>query len=142
MKKTLILIIILAVSVTAYFVYKNSNKQENEQRNSNGIVVLDENTINQINKEVGEGNAVLLDVRTPAELKEDGYAKNSTHFELAKLEEGKFPYIPTDMKVYIYCKSGARAGKAKTILEENGFTDVTNIGGLSDWEKAGGEVVK
>ena len=33
-------------------------------------------------------------------------------------------------------------GKAEEILRANGFSDVTNIGGLIDWEQAGGSVVR
>jgi phage shock protein E len=34
--------------------------------------------------------------------------------------------------VVLYCRSGHRAGVAKSILEKNGFSDVTNGGGLKD----------
>jgi len=50
--------------------------------------------------------------------------------------------IYKDERIYVYCKAGGRAEQAKTILEENGFTNVINIGGLSDWEASGGEVVR
>jgi phage shock protein E len=35
-------------------------------------------------------------------------------------------------KIYLYCRSGTRAGKAKTMLENIGYTNVENIGGLDD----------
>jgi rhodanese-related sulfurtransferase len=44
------------------------------------------------------------------------------------------------MPVYTYCKAGGRAGRAKDILNSEGYT-AQNLGGLSDWEKLGGEVV-
>ena len=34
--------------------------------------------------------------------------------------------------VVIFCRSGRRAGKAKTILEERGYKTVLNAGGLGD----------
>jgi len=34
--------------------------------------------------------------------------------------------------VVLYCRSGHRAGVAKSILQKNGFSDVTNGGGLTD----------
>jgi rhodanese-related sulfurtransferase len=95
-----------------------------------------------ISREVSKGRSVLLDVRTAQELAVDGYAAGSTHFDLARLQAGQLPDVPTDTTIYVYCKIGGRAGQAMEILEANGFTDVTNIGGLVDWETAGGEVLR
>lgn len=95
-----------------------------------------------ISSAVQNGEAILLDVRTDQELETDGYAAGSTHFDVARLEAGELPDIAHDLVVYTYCAAGGRAERAKTILEEAGFTNVTNIGGLSDWEAAGGEVVR
>jgi rhodanese-related sulfurtransferase len=87
--------------------------------------------------DVGAGKAVLLDVRRDDEWAA-GHAKGAVHFELAKLEAGELPDIPKDAVVYVHCAAGARAQKAKEILEQNGWTNVTNIGGLKDWQEAGG----
>jgi phage shock protein E len=37
-----------------------------------------------------------------------------------------------DDVIYVYCRSGRRSGIAKSVLEEAGFTNVVNLGGLSD----------
>jgi len=43
-----------------------------------------------------------------------------------------------DASLYLYCRSGRRSGIAAAALEEAGFTNVSNIGGLQDArEKAG-----
>ena len=34
--------------------------------------------------------------------------------------------------VVIFCGSGRRAGKAKEVLEQKGYTNVLNAGGLKD----------
>jgi len=96
----------------------------------------------RISEELKEGRAVLLDVRTEEELKTDGYAAGSIHFDLARLQAGELPDYPYETKMYVYCKSGGRSGQAEEILETNGFIDVENIGGLVDWERAGGSVVR
>jgi len=96
----------------------------------------------RITEEVNNGTAVLLDVRTDAELQTVGYAAGSTHFDLARLQAGELPSISQDITIYAYCKGGARAGRAKDILEQNDFTHVENIGGLVDWENAGGTVIR
>lgn len=88
-------------------------------------------------KQLVDGGALLLDVRTPEEFA-DGHvegAVNISHDEVpARLDEirelaGGDAHHP----VVIYCRSGGRAGKAKAALLEAGFDRVTNLGGLSDW---------
>ncbi len=90
-------------------------------------------------KKVRAGGVALLDVRRDDEWAA-GHAPQAVHWELARLERGEFPDIPKDMPVYVYCAAGGRAGKAKDILTANGWTSVMNIGGLKDWQAAGGEV--
>ncbi len=47
---------------------------------------------------------------------------------LNELEELK------DEEIIVYCRSGARSGKAKMFLMSNGFTNVRNlIGGMMNW---------
>lgn len=91
--------------------------------------------------EVQAGRSILLDVRTEQEWSA-GRAEKAVHFELARLEQGELPAIAKDSTIYIYCRSGSRAERAKEIFISKGFTKITNIGGLSDWEKLGGQIVK
>ena len=35
----------------------------------------------------------------------------------------------------VYCRSGNRAGQAKALLEQAGFTHITNAGGITDVRK-------
>ncbi|NCN52993.1 rhodanese-like domain-containing protein [Candidatus Wolfebacteria bacterium] len=95
----------------------------------------------EIAKEIQLGKAVLLDVRTKEELDDEGYAENATHFNITRMENGELPNISKEIKVYIYCRSGGRAERVKNILLDNGFANVINIGGLSDWIKCGGKVI-
>jgi len=98
--------------------------------------------VKEVVQQVSRGEAILFDVRTSEELEELGYAKGATHFDLARLKAGELPQNSKDMKIYTYCRSGARAAEAKAIFQQAGFIDVQSIGGLSDWQEAGGEVVE
>lgn len=133
MKRNLLIIAAIVLIIVLGYLYLPS-----------GPSVSEDGTIDaaRITREVERDRAVLMDVRTSMELLTDGYAVGSTHFELARLQGGQLPDYPKDTTIYVYCKVGGRAGQAKEILEQNGFTDVTNIGGLVDWEAAGGEVVR
>jgi phage shock protein E len=46
--------------------------------------------------------------------------------EIAALDLAK------DQPIYLYCRSGRRAGLAKETLDALGYTNVVNIGGLED----------
>ena len=88
-------------------------------------------------KQLVDGGALLLDVRTPEEFASGHVegAVNIDHSEVsARLGEvrelvGGDPHKP----VVLYCKSGRRAGLVRTELETAGFDRVTNLGGFSDW---------
>jgi rhodanese-related sulfurtransferase len=88
---------------------------------------------------VADSGAVILDCRTDEEWAL-AHAKGALHWELAKLAAGEFPDLPKDAHVYVHCMAGARAGKAKELLEAAGWTRVKNMGGISDWTRAGGAV--
>ena len=79
-----------------------------------------------------ENNAVLLDVRTPEEHK-SGYLEGAVLLPLAELESKIFSKVADkNTPVYIYCRSGRRAGTAVEKLKTMGYTDLHNLGGLKD----------
>ena len=79
-----------------------------------------------------ENNAVLLDVRTPEEHK-SGYLEGAVLLPLAELESKIVNEVPDkNTPIYIYCRSGRRAGTAVEKLKAMGYTDLHNLGGLKD----------
>ena len=87
--------------------------------------------------QVKEQGALLLDVRTPEEFRQNRIkgAKNVPVTELARrlqeietLVEGD-----RDHPIVVYCARGYRAGQAQDILLDAGFKKVTNLGGIYDW---------
>ncbi len=95
-----------------------------------------------ISEKVSNGTVYIIDVRTESEFNE-AHAKDALLWDVTKhLDENTpLPELDKDKAIYMYCRSGARSGHAKMIFEQNGFTNVTNLGGLSDWISAGGETV-
>ena len=78
---------------------------------------------------------LLVDVRTPEEYAE-GFIAGSVNIPLQELE-ARLNEIPRDMPVVVYCRSGNRATQAADLLIRNGYSDVYNMGGVSQWEAAG-----
>ena len=79
---------------------------------------------------------VYLDVRTDNEWSA-GHIKGAIHFDLARLQAGELPDILKDSNIQVYCKTGVRAGMAKEILNNAGFTNVTDAGGFENLEVQG-----
>lgn len=77
-----------------------------------------------------ENGAFLVDVRTPGEFAE-GHISSSVNIPLDIL-----PAHLSDFKnksnIIVFCRSGGRSAMAKSILEQNGFTNVVN-GGAWDY---------
>jgi rhodanese-related sulfurtransferase len=63
--------------------------------------------------------AFVLDVRTIFEAKK-GVAPGATNIPLLRLKR-HLTELPHDRTIVTYCGTGERAGKAKDILEANGF---------------------
>ncbi len=111
----------------------------NQQEDMSALPVNLSSVIQTAIASQSEPNVVILDVRTDAEWNEQ-YAVGAVHFGLAEhLENGEMPDLERDMEIYVYCRSGNRSGQAIRIMQEAGFTNLTNIGGLDDWVEAGGE---
>ena len=94
-----------------------------------------------VQRELSKGTALLVDVREPDEFAA-GHAENSKNVPLDDIEAVKLGQADKNKKIYVYCKSGRRAGIAKTALEKQGYTNIESLGGLSDWQSMGGDVVR
>jgi len=94
----------------------------------------------QIVDQARNKQALILDVRTPAEFAQVR-VKGATLIPLGELSErldevSKLQNNDKARPIAVYCKVGGRAGKAKKILEQAGYTNVINIGGYNDWPYA------
>ncbi|MDB5100333.1 MAG: Rhodanese domain protein [Cyanobacteria bacterium RYN_339] len=74
--------------------------------------------------------AVILDVRTREEFAGGAYP-GALHIPVQELPQ-RLGEVPRDKPVVIYCAAGGRAGAAAKLLQQAGFADVSNAGGLCD----------
>lgn len=87
--------------------------------------LMGQNNTEALQSVIKEG-AFLVDVRTPMEFSE-GSVKGAVNipldqvsFQLSKFKNKKH--------IVVFCRSGARSGQAKSILEQSGFSNITNGG--------------
>lgn len=74
--------------------------------------------------------AFLVDVRTPGEFAE-GNVKGSVNIPLDQVQNQLAKFKDKE-NIVVFCRSGNRSGQAKSILEQNGFNNVTNGGTWQD----------
>ena len=83
-------------------------------------------------KEALAEGAVIIDVRTPQEFNA-GHITKSINIPLQQIEARVSTLKKKNKTIITCCKSGARAGRAKAILEKNGVKAVNggSWGGLN-----------
>ena len=77
-------------------------------------------------KNIIEQGAFLVDVRTPGEFL-DGHVKGSVNIPLNTIPT-QLSKFKNKKNIIVFCLSGGRSSQAKSILEQNGFTNVINGG--------------
>lgn len=77
-------------------------------------------------------DAVVIDVRTPEEYGA-GHLEGAQNIDIYAADfKDQIGSLDRDDKYVVYCRSGNRSGQAKEIMEQMGFTDVTNAGAYED----------
>jgi len=74
---------------------------------------------------------LLIDVRTEGEYN-SGHIPTAINIPYTEIVE-KVPAEEKDDLIVVYCRSGARSGRALEALEEAGYTNAYNFGGIIDW---------
>ncbi len=93
---------------------------------------------------VAAGQALLIDVREPAEWAETGVAAPAVLLAKSDFDGARETWKPflkehppsKDLALVLYCRSGKRAAAVGAALADLGYT-VTNAGGFKEWEAAG-----
>ena len=99
----------------------------------------------EVMPKITAGAIALVDVREAGELAMTGRASGAINIPLMRLPmmaDPRHPDFHPDLDpakpVALYCASGARSAQGKMLLERLGYSNVMNLGGLSDWSRAGG----
>ncbi len=75
---------------------------------------------------------LLLDVRTPAEYAA-GYIPTAENLPVDSIGDNP-PDVAKDSLIILYCRSGNRSNTARQILENLGYSQVVDFGGIYRWE--------
>ena len=82
------------------------------------------------------GDALIVDVRAKSEY-DAGHIPGAINIPLGHLKD-RSSELPRDKKLVVHCQGGGRAAIATSVLQSEGFADVTNVqGGYGEWLKIG-----
>ena len=85
-------------------------------------------------KKMVEGGARLLDVRSVEEF-DSGHLDGALNIPVDELEKRLSELEPKGQGVVVYCRSGMRSARAAKTLAAAGFSEVGDLGGMSNWPR-------
>ena len=114
------------------------NKDESGQSSEQSQVISKDIDVAEFEKLMIEGSGLLLDVRTDGEFA-SGHLKGASQIDYNSSSfKSKIAELDKSTPVYIYCRSGARSGRAAKMMKGMGFAEVYNLeGGILAWQRAG-----
>ncbi len=137
MKIILVISVVLIAIFGVGFIVTNGS---DDDQNNNTVNNESSNDFAQIENEINEGSAYLFDVRSVEEF-DAGHIEGAQNFPLQSLQSGSYPDIPSDSKIYVYCRSGSRSTVAKAILDKANYGEVVNLGAITSVAEMGGTTV-
>ena len=130
----IVLIFILLIQISFFIQAKNNDQII-------GRLTIKE-AYDKIQENKNNPDLVILDVRTRDEFKE-GHIENAINIDYySKSLKKNLNKLDKNKTYLVYCRSGSRSAKTVAIMEELGFKEVYNIGGMMDWTAAGYPSVK
>ena len=121
MKKIVILLVMILFLITGCGTVKEERKMISFEE-VNGIIENYENL----------EHVYIIDVREEDEY-EEGQLINSYNIPLSRLEDINNENISKDAKIIIYCRSGNRSKTAQDRLNNMGYINVYDMGGITNW---------
>lgn len=101
------------------------------------LVTLTANASNAADVTInGVKQAAVVDVRTPDEFAA-GHIDGAINIPLEQIQNGSahLENLKKDSPILLYCRSGRRSGLAQQLLEQQGYSKLTNGGGVNTLAK-------
>ena len=126
MKKALVFTAIVLALIGGFMLISSPS----EQTQQTAGVSTEMSEFSTIENDLKNG-AVLLDVRTVEEFNES-HIQQAVLFPLQTIEAGQFPEVEKTNKIYVYCRSGNRSAQAEKLLKNQGYSNIVDLGAMSD----------
>jgi hydroxyacylglutathione hydrolase len=98
------------------------------------LATIEQIAVEELDARMREGQGpVVVDVRRPGEWGA-GHIAGAVNFPLSELRD-KARELPPDRPIAVLCAGGFRSSIATSVLEQQGFTRITNVvGGMAAWK--------
>ena len=127
MKKIIYIILISVILIGGIIML--SNKKEENKANIQYVSMNEIKTIMEENE-----NYIILDVRTIEEYNE-GHIPNAICIPNETIDESIIEQLPDkEQLILIYCRSGNRSKQATQKLQNLGYTNLIEFGGIIVWD--------
>lgn len=115
--------------------------QAQQPANPDGPVTLDAKTFRE--RSATEPNAVILDVRTPEEVKQGTLPGAKVLDFRASDFADKLKALDKNKTYFVYCKGGGRSSRTVDLMKSSGFKHIHELkDGYDGWVEAGYPVKK
>ncbi len=95
-----------------------------------------------IQENEGNPDFIIVDVRTPGEF-DGGHLEDALNLNFnSDTFRDELHKLDKDKTYLIYCRSGNRSAQAAAIMEDLGFREVYDMGGITDWTAEGFSIVQ
>ncbi len=97
------------------------------------IIIILKIEVRRVDFNVKELNIfmILIDVRTKGEY-EGGHINGAINHDIMDIMQGIFPNVDKNEKITLYCESGNRSMMAKSMMENAGFKNIIDAGGMNN----------
>ncbi len=131
-KQILVLLLVVA-GIPTFLSCKQKNTNTDTQKTEKQGFIKNVSAA-EFKEQISKDDAIILDVRTPKEVKR-GHIKGSSNINyLDKKFKEKINLINKDKAICVYCTSGGRSTRAAKILQANGFKRIYQLnGGTLAW---------
>jgi rhodanese-related sulfurtransferase len=110
---------------------------------SSGADAITDVDVAEAQQIVEQGDAVILDVRTPEEFAA-GHLPGAININVESSDfADRVAGLDESTETLVYCQTGNRSGVATDEMADLGFADMSDLqGGIEAWATGGGEVVQ
>jgi len=141
-KSTELLILIIYILLSSIYLYSDSENNDNNMKLQTIKKITPSEANELIRKYKFNPDLIILDVRTPEEFGEE-HIENAKNLDFySKSFKQNLKEFDKDKTYIIHCRSGARSSKTLIIMQDLGFNEVFDMGGIIQWKKQGFETVK
>ena len=111
--------------------------------------VVNKIDVNEAIEKHRNSSAIFIDVRDSSDIAKTGSITNSLKIQRGLIEfvadEATALYndsLKKDSEIILVCGAGGQAALTGKTLIDMGYTNVSNVGAIGDWEKNGGPMTK